>query len=94
MVWYTASAPSSNVLYFSDPPSVPDTSLFSFHPLVFLYFILSFLIVPYPLYRIIATKYRWEINDKSIARHWSDIMLGFSYGLILFIFGNYSKAYR
>lgn len=93
MTWYAASAPASNVLYFSDPPQVPETSLFSFHPLVFVYFMLSFFIVPYPLYRMIATKYHWEINPKSIARHWSDTMLGFSYGLILFIFGNYSKAY-
>lgn len=90
---YTANVTEPNVMNFSNPSLVPETALFSFHPLVFLYFILSFYIVPYPIYRYVAKKYNWEVNQKTIARHWSDTMLGFSYGLIVFIFGNYSKAY-
>jgi hypothetical protein len=91
---YTASVEEPNVLDFSNPSLVPETALFSFHPLVYLYFILAFYLVPYPIYRLIAKKLNWETNQKSIARHWSDTMLGLSYGLILFIFGNYTRAFR
>ncbi|CAO3671294.1 unnamed protein product [Rhizopus stolonifer] len=83
----------ANPLQFSDPKVVPESALFSFHPLFYLYFILSFLLVPYPLYRWIASKYKWELNSKSIARHCSDLLLGMSYGLILFTFGNYTHAF-
>lgn len=86
--------PLEPTLELSDPAAVRETALFSFNPLVYLYFMLSFLIVPYPIYQWIARKYNWETNEKSLARHWSDIMLGFSYGTILFIFGNYTRAYR
>lgn len=90
---YTASVDEPNVLDLSNPSTVSEAALFSFHPLVYLYFMLSFYIVPYPLYRFIAKKYNWETNPKTIARHWSDTMLAFSYGVILFIFGNYTRAY-
>ncbi|KAI8645281.1 hypothetical protein BD408DRAFT_429814 [Parasitella parasitica] len=90
---YAAHVTEPNVMGFSNPSLVPETALFSFHPLVFLYFMLSFFIVPYPIYRFVAKKYSWEVNQKTVARHWSDAMLGFSYGLIVFVFGNYSKAY-
>lgn len=91
---YTASVSGNNPLVFSDPATVEESALTSFHPLVFLYFMLAFYIVPYPLYRFIAKKYNWETNPKTMARHWSDTMLGFSYGVILFIFGNYTRAFR
>lgn len=91
---YTASVDEPNVLAFSNPSLVPETALFSFHPLVFLYFMLSFYLVPYPLYRFIAKRYNWETNHKTMARHWSDTMLAFSYGVILFIFGNYTRTFR
>ncbi|KAI8148911.1 hypothetical protein BJV82DRAFT_590044 [Fennellomyces sp. T-0311] len=80
-------------LEFSDPSAVRETALFSFNPLVWLYFMLSFLIVPYPIYQIVAKRYNWETNNKTLARHWSDVMLGLSYGTILFVFGNYTRAY-
>lgn len=88
------SMADANPLQFSDPKSVPETALFSFHPLFYLYFILSFLLVPYLLYRWIASKYKWELNSKSVGRHCSDLLLGMSYGLILFTFGNYTHTYR
>lgn len=91
---YTASVSGPNPLDFSDPASVPESALASFHPLVFLYFMLSFFIVPYPLYQFVAKKYNWETNPRTVARHWSDTMHGFSYGVILFIFGNYTRAFR
>lgn len=84
---------SGTVVGFSDPPNVPETALFSFNPLVYLYFMLSFFFVPYPLYRYVAHRYNWELNVKTGARHWSDIMFGCSYGVILFVFGNYSHCY-
>ncbi|CAO3651413.1 unnamed protein product [Cunninghamella echinulata] len=84
---------SGTPLEFSNPTTVSETALFSYNPLVYLYFMLSFFFVPYPLYRYIAFKYNWEINPKTMARHWSDTMLGCSYGVILFIFGNYSRSF-
>ncbi|KAI9018053.1 hypothetical protein CLU79DRAFT_761475 [Phycomyces nitens] len=87
------SAGSGTVLGFTNPLTVSETSLFSFNPLVYLYFMLSFLLVPYPIYRLIAAHYKWETNYKSTARHWSDLINGLSYGTLLFVFGNYSKAY-
>ncbi|KAI7871644.1 hypothetical protein BDF14DRAFT_1084148 [Spinellus fusiger] len=84
---------SGTVLGFTNPVVASETALFSFNPLVYLYFMLSFLLVPYPLYRWVAARYKWETNTKSSARHWSDLMLGISYGTLLFVFGNYSKAY-
>ncbi|KAI7886362.1 uncharacterized protein EV154DRAFT_17327 [Mucor mucedo] len=93
MTLYTTRVEGPNPLALSDPASVPESALFSFHPLVFLYFMLSFYMVPYPMYRWIAKRYGWETKIKTMARHWSDTMLAFSYGVILFIFGNYTKAY-
>ncbi|KAI8344313.1 hypothetical protein BC941DRAFT_464541 [Chlamydoabsidia padenii] len=84
---------SGTVVGFSDPPNVPETALFSFNPLVYLYFMLSFFFVPYPLYRFIAHRNNWELNTKTWARHWSDTMFGCSYGVILFVFGNYSHCF-
>ncbi|KAI9275611.1 hypothetical protein BDA99DRAFT_555392 [Phascolomyces articulosus] len=81
------------VLEFSDPDSVRETALFSFNPLVYLYFMLSFLLVPYPIYQIVAKRYNWETNNKTMARHYSDLLLGLSYGTILFVFGNYTRAF-
>ncbi|ORX55212.1 hypothetical protein DM01DRAFT_1335506 [Hesseltinella vesiculosa] len=84
---------SGTVVGFSDPPNIPETALFSFNPLVFLYFMLAFYFVPYPLYRYVAHKLDWELNTKTPARHWSDTMFGCSYGVILFVFGNYSHCF-
>ncbi|KAI8075035.1 hypothetical protein BC940DRAFT_3298 [Gongronella butleri] len=84
---------SGTVVDFSDPPNVPETALFSFNPLVYLYFMLAFFFVPYPLYRYVAHRLNWELNTKTPARHWSDTMYGCSYGVILFVFGNYSHCF-
>lgn len=76
------------------PVWISETAVYSFDGLTYLYFILAFLLVPYPVYRIVANKFKWEVNQKTLARHWSDLMLGLSYGCIVFVFGNYSKAFR
>lgn len=75
------------------PVWISETAVYSFDGLTYLYFILAFLLVPYPVYRIVANKFKWEVNQKTLARHWSDLMLGLSYGCIVFVFGNYSKAF-
>ncbi|KAH8556142.1 hypothetical protein BGW37DRAFT_1921 [Umbelopsis sp. PMI_123] len=72
---------------------ISETAVYSFDALTYLYFILAFLLFPYPAYRVIAHKFNWEVNTKTLARHWSDIMLGLSYGCIVFVFGNYAKAF-
>ncbi|KAI8331555.1 hypothetical protein BC941DRAFT_438697 [Chlamydoabsidia padenii] len=83
---------TGKVLGFSDPANVSNTALFSYHPLIHLYFLLVFFFIPYPLYRFAAHRFGWELYSKSWARHWTDGMLCCSYGLILFVFGNYSHC--
>ncbi|KAK4520522.1 Casein kinase II subunit alpha [Mucor velutinosus] len=68
------------------------TALYSFDPFKFGLFLLAFYIIPYPVYRFIAHRLKWETNQKTMSRHWSDLFDGISYGLILFIFGNYSNT--
>lgn len=71
-----------------------DTALYSFDIEKFGLFILLFYVIPYPIYRSIAHRFKWETNVKTVSRHWSDLFDGISYGLILFIFGNYSYTLR
>ncbi|KAL9553402.1 hypothetical protein MBANPS3_003315 [Mucor bainieri] len=68
------------------------TALYSFDLYTFGLFLLAFYIIPYPIYRLIAHRLKWETNPKTMSRHWSDLFDGISYGLILFIFGNYSNT--
>lgn len=76
------------------PGWISETAVYSFDALTYLYFILAFLLFPYPVYRVIAHRFKWEVNTKTLARHWSDITLGLTYGCIVFVFGNYTKAFR
>lgn len=69
-----------------------NTLLYSFDLYYFAFFMLAFYIIPYPIYRWIAHYYSWETNAKTMSRHWSDLVNGVSYGLILFIFGNYANT--
>ncbi|KAI8078409.1 hypothetical protein BDF21DRAFT_399658 [Thamnidium elegans] len=55
---------------------------------------LTFYIIPYPIYRTIAHRYGWETNAKTMTRHWSDLFNGLTYGLILFVFGNYTHTFN
>jgi hypothetical protein len=73
---------------------ISETAVYSFDALTYLYFVLAFLLFPYAVYRVVACKFNWEVNTKTLARHWSDVMLGLSYGCIVFVFGNYAKAFR
>lgn len=85
---------SSKVLGFSDPAHISNTALFSYHPTVYFYFMTAFLFIPYPLYRHVAHRNGWELATKSWARHWTDGMLACSYGLIVFVFGNYAHCFN
>ncbi|KAI8968228.1 hypothetical protein BDF20DRAFT_839351 [Mycotypha africana] len=70
--------------------TVAATSLYSFDLKLFGLFFLVFYIIPYPMYRCVAHYLKWELNVKSLARHWQDLFDGLNYDLILFIFGNYT----
>ncbi|KAF9356609.1 NAD(+) kinase [Mortierella sp. AD094] len=64
----------------------------SFDPIKFIYFMLATVIIPYPCYIFVATVFNWEHRAKRPARHYQDILNATSYGVILFIFGNYAQT--
>ncbi|KAF9405571.1 hypothetical protein BGZ94_003473 [Podila epigama] len=66
----------------------------SFDPLMFLYFMLATVLIPYPVYLIVATTFQWEHRNKTPARHYQDIVHATSYGVIVFIFGNYAQTLK
>ncbi|KAF9930082.1 NAD(+) kinase [Modicella reniformis] len=64
----------------------------SFDPVMFIYFMLATVLIPYPTYVFVATVFNWEHRAKRPARHYQDVLHATSYGLILFIFGNYART--
>ncbi|KAG0051515.1 hypothetical protein BGZ83_003595 [Gryganskiella cystojenkinii] len=64
----------------------------SFDPVRFIYFMLATVLIPYPVYIFVATVFNWEHNAKRPARHYQDLLKATSYGLIVFIFGNYAQT--
>ncbi|KAG0301817.1 hypothetical protein BGZ98_008029 [Dissophora globulifera] len=64
----------------------------SFDPIKFIYFMLATVLIPYPVYILVATVFNWEHRAKRPARHYQDILHATSYGLIVFIFGNYTRT--
>lgn len=66
----------------------------SFDPLMFIYFMLATVLIPYPTYVIVATIFNWEHRKKRPARHYQDLMQATSYGVIVFIFGNYAQTLK
>ncbi|KAG0348105.1 hypothetical protein BG004_006080 [Podila humilis] len=64
----------------------------SFDPLMYIYFMLATVLIPYPTYVLVATIFNWEHRKKRPARHFQDLMQGASYGVIVFIFGNYAQT--
>ncbi|KAF9110267.1 hypothetical protein BGX27_006585 [Mortierella sp. AM989] len=66
----------------------------SFDPIKFIYFMLATVIIPYPVYIFVATVFNWEHKAKRPARHYQDILNATSYGVILFIFGNYARTFN
>lgn len=64
----------------------------SFDPIMFIYFMLATVLIPYPVYVFVATVFNWEHRTKRPARHYQDVLHATSYGLIVFIFGNYAQT--
>ncbi|KAG0248267.1 hypothetical protein BG011_000264, partial [Mortierella polycephala] len=64
----------------------------SFDPIQFIYFMLATVLIPYPVYIFVATVFNWEHRAKRPARHYQDVLNATSYGLIVFIFGNYART--
>ncbi|KAF9906147.1 hypothetical protein EC991_000943 [Linnemannia zychae] len=64
----------------------------SFDPIMFIYFMLATVLIPYPTYVFVATVFNWEHRAKRPARHYQDILHATSYGVIVFIFGNYAQT--
>ncbi|KAF9274282.1 hypothetical protein BGZ68_000812 [Mortierella alpina] len=64
----------------------------SFDPIKFIYFMLATVLIPYPTYVFIATVFSWEHRAKRPARHYQDFLHATSYGVIVFIFGNYART--
>ncbi|KAG0256564.1 hypothetical protein DFQ27_005669 [Actinomortierella ambigua] len=79
-------------------PSLPGCGMTpwvgSFDPVKFIYFMLATVLLPYPCYIVVATIFNWEHRPKRPARHYQDILHATSYGLILFIFGNYTQTFN
>ncbi|GJJ74668.1 hypothetical protein EMPS_07026 [Entomortierella parvispora] len=64
----------------------------SFDPIKFIYFMLATVLIPYPVYIFVATVFNWEHRAKRPARHYQDVLNATSYGVIVFIFGNYAQT--
>ncbi|CAG8584510.1 12134_t:CDS:2 [Ambispora leptoticha] len=62
--------------------------------LIFIYFSIAFIIIAYPLYRIVAGAFNWELTTKTPAKHYGDLMALFRYGLIVFVLGGYSGTFN
>ena len=66
----------------------------SFDPIMFIYFMLATVLIPYPVYVFVATVFNWEHRAKRPARHYQDVLHATSYGVIVFIFGNYAQTLK
>jgi hypothetical protein len=66
----------------------------SFEPLVYIYFNILFVMIAYPLYRIVAGFFNWELNDKTPAKHFSDILALVRYDFIVFVLGGYTATFK
>ncbi|CAB4388862.1 unnamed protein product [Rhizophagus irregularis] len=66
----------------------------SFEPLIYIYFNILFVIIAYPLYRIIAGFFNWELNDKTPAKHFSDMLALVRYDFIVFVLGGYAATFN
>ncbi|RIA99692.1 hypothetical protein C1645_869751 [Glomus cerebriforme] len=66
----------------------------SFETLTYIYFNIAFVIIAYPLYRIVAGYFHWELNDKTPAKHFSDVMALVRYDFIVFVLGDYATTFN
>ncbi|CAG8612097.1 17778_t:CDS:2 [Cetraspora pellucida] len=66
----------------------------AFEPLTYIYFNIAFIIIAYPLYRLVAGFLKWELNEKTPSKHYSDILACVRYGFIVFVLGGYSDTFN
>ncbi|RIA97816.1 hypothetical protein C1645_813696, partial [Glomus cerebriforme] len=66
----------------------------SFEPLTYIYFNIAFIVIAYPLYRIIGGFFNWELDVKTPSVHFSDMMALVRYGFIVFVLGGYSRTFN
>ncbi|CAG8497332.1 13465_t:CDS:2 [Ambispora gerdemannii] len=71
-----------------EPHKIPEFDL-----LIFIHFAITFIVIAYPSYRIVAGKFNWELTTKTPAKHYSDLMALFRYGFIVFVLGRYSETF-
>ncbi|KAL1924962.1 uncharacterized protein VTP21DRAFT_4616 [Calcarisporiella thermophila] len=77
------------------PPTCPFASqpwLASFDFIPFILFICLTVLLPYPLFWSLACYFDWERANKSPSRHFEDVRKALMYGLVVFVFGNYTFA--
>ncbi|GES72585.1 hypothetical protein GLOIN_2v1734211 [Rhizophagus clarus] len=67
---------------------------YSFEPLTYIYFNISFVIIAYPLYRIVVGFFNWELNDKTPIKHFSDMLALVRYNFIVFVLGGYTATFN
>jgi len=66
----------------------------SFEPLTYIYFNIAFVIIAYPLYRIVGGIFKFELDIKTPSKHFSDILALFRYGFIVFVIGGYARTFK
>jgi hypothetical protein len=66
----------------------------SFEPLTYIYFNIAFIIIAYPLYRIVGGFFRWELDVKTPSNHFSDMVALVRYDFIVFVLGGYVKTFK
>src|ERR1043165_8490954 len=66
----------------------------SFEPLTYIYFNIAFIIIAYPLYRIIGGFFNWELDVKTPSEHFNDMMALVRYGFIVFVLVGYVKTFK
>ncbi|GES90676.1 hypothetical protein GLOIN_2v1734211 [Rhizophagus clarus] len=54
----------------------------------------AFVIIAYPLYRIIGGFFNWEMDVKTPSNHFGDMMALVRYGFIVFVLGGYAKTFN
>ncbi|CAG8490488.1 6381_t:CDS:2 [Funneliformis caledonium] len=67
---------------------------FSFELLPYIYFNVAFVIIAYPLYRIVGGIFNWELDKKTPANLFSDMMALVRYGFIVFVIGGYARTFN
>ncbi|CAG8792331.1 5398_t:CDS:2 [Gigaspora margarita] len=85
---------ANNSVFPEGLDSISTWGFSAFEPLTYIYFNIAFVIIAYPLYRLIAGSLKWELNEKTPSKHYSDIIACIRYGFIVFVLGDYSYTFN